>query len=127
MIIQKCRIIFIASKKFIHLIDQKFALFSINNVLIMGYFICYIVYNRTSGEDVIPHTPLSLLPLLSKINEQWTSDFETPQAQPHIKPLTRTTEKVTHLCKIHYISTFPCLFKLQWPVDLVNISDRRNT
>lgn len=59
----------------------------------------YIVDNRISSDDVIPHTPLSLLPLLSKINEQWSSDFETPQAQPYIKPLTSTTEKVIYLFK----------------------------
>ncbi|XP_029168135.1 breast cancer type 2 susceptibility protein homolog [Nylanderia fulva] len=50
-----------------------------------------IVDNKTT--DAIPCTPLSLLPLLSKINEQWSSDFETPQAQPDIKSMTSTTEK----------------------------------
>lgn len=74
----------------------------------------YIVDNRISSDDVIPHTPLSLLPLLSKIHEQWSSDFETPQAQPHIKKLlTSTTEKVIHLLK--YVTFLHCilLFKLQ--------------
>ncbi|XP_029670385.1 breast cancer type 2 susceptibility protein homolog isoform X3 [Formica exsecta] len=54
----------------------------------------------TSSDDVIPRTPLSLLPLLSKINEQWSSDFETPQAQPYIKPLTSTTEKTEETPKL---------------------------
>ncbi|XP_070151089.1 breast cancer type 2 susceptibility protein homolog isoform X2 [Polyergus mexicanus] len=54
----------------------------------------------TSSDDVIPRTPLSLLPLLSKINEQWSSDFETPQAQPYIKPLTSTTEKTEETSKL---------------------------
>ncbi|XP_043504523.1 uncharacterized protein LOC122525664 [Polistes fuscatus] len=37
---------------------------------------------RTPSEEkpaVIPSTLLSLLPFISKINEQWTSDLETPQ------------------------------------------------
>ncbi|KMQ97285.1 breast cancer type 2 susceptibility protein [Lasius niger] len=50
--------------------------------------------------DVIPCTPLSLLPLLSKINEQWSSDFETPQAQPYIEPLTSTIEKTEETPKL---------------------------
>ncbi|KAM0731286.1 Breast cancer type 2 susceptibility protein-like protein [Formica fusca] len=54
----------------------------------------------TSSDDVIPRTPLSLLPLLSKINEQWSSDFETPEAQPYIKPLTSTTEKTEETPKL---------------------------
>ncbi|GAB1859398.1 Breast cancer type 2 susceptibility protein-like protein [Camponotus japonicus] len=53
----------------------------------------------TSSDD-IPHAPLSLLPLLSKINEQWTSDFETPQAQPYIKLLTSATKKTEETPKL---------------------------
>ncbi|XP_066600319.1 breast cancer type 2 susceptibility protein-like isoform X2 [Prorops nasuta] len=34
----------------------------------------------SSGTPVVPSTPISLLPILSNINEQWTSDLETPQA-----------------------------------------------
>ncbi|XP_032670254.1 breast cancer type 2 susceptibility protein homolog isoform X2 [Odontomachus brunneus] len=34
----------------------------------------------TPSNAVIPSTPLSLVPFLNKINEQWTSDLETPQA-----------------------------------------------
>ncbi|KAL6429360.1 hypothetical protein ACFW04_008204 [Cataglyphis niger] len=61
----------------------------------------YIVDNRISSDDVIPRTPLSLLPLLNKIHEQWSSDFETPQAQPHIKKLlTSTTEKTEETPKL---------------------------
>ncbi|XP_011691211.1 PREDICTED: breast cancer type 2 susceptibility protein-like isoform X2 [Wasmannia auropunctata] len=41
-----------------------------------------------STDAVIPSTPLSLLPFLSKINEQWSSDLETPQAQAQTKPMT---------------------------------------
>ncbi|KAG5344834.1 BRCA2 protein, partial [Acromyrmex heyeri] len=45
-------------------------------------------------DAVIPSTPLSLLPFLNKINEQWSSDLETPQAQPHmISTINTTTEE----------------------------------
>ncbi|XP_018309744.1 uncharacterized protein [Mycetomoellerius zeteki] len=45
-------------------------------------------------DAVIPSTPLSLLPFLSKINEQWSSDLETPQAEPHtISTTSATTEE----------------------------------
>ncbi|KYN09321.1 Breast cancer type 2 susceptibility protein like protein [Trachymyrmex cornetzi] len=44
-------------------------------------------------DAVIPSTPLSLLPFLNKINEQWSSDLETPQAQPHTISIISTTVK----------------------------------
>ncbi|XP_018059537.1 PREDICTED: breast cancer type 2 susceptibility protein homolog isoform X2 [Atta colombica] len=45
-------------------------------------------------DAIIPSTPLSLLPFLNKINEQWSSDLETPQAQPHmISTINATTEE----------------------------------
>ncbi|EGI61921.1 PREDICTED: breast cancer type 2 susceptibility protein-like isoform X1 [Acromyrmex echinatior] len=44
-------------------------------------------------DAVIPSTPLSLLPFLNKINEQWSSDLETPQAQPHMISTINTTEE----------------------------------
>ncbi|KAG5329412.1 BRCA2 protein, partial [Acromyrmex charruanus] len=44
-------------------------------------------------DAVIPSTPLSLLPFLNKINEQWSSDLETPQAQPHMISTNTTTEE----------------------------------
>jgi len=52
--------------------------------------------NRNPNDAIVPSTPLSLLPFLNKINEQWTSDLETPQAQPckNAKATTSTTEKV---------------------------------
>ncbi|XP_011141415.2 breast cancer type 2 susceptibility protein homolog [Harpegnathos saltator] len=50
----------------------------------------------TPSDAVIPSTPLSLVPFLNKINEQWTSDLETPQANKSIqlctKPPTDTGE-----------------------------------
>nr|XP_050853765.1 breast cancer type 2 susceptibility protein homolog isoform X1 [Vespula vulgaris] len=50
---------------------------------------------------VIPSTPLSLIPFITKINEQWTSDLETPQAdksdwkQTHVDncPTSESVEK----------------------------------
>ncbi|XP_071566622.1 uncharacterized protein [Temnothorax nylanderi] len=49
-------------------------------------------------DAVIPSTPLSLLPFLNKINEQWSSDLETPQAQARTKPMTSsTTEEIPKL------------------------------
>ncbi|XP_019882044.2 breast cancer type 2 susceptibility protein homolog isoform X1 [Camponotus floridanus] len=56
--------------------------------------------SKMTSSDDIPHAPLSLLPLLSKINEQWTSDFETPQAQPYIKLLTSATKKTEETPKL---------------------------
>ncbi|XP_035730914.1 breast cancer type 2 susceptibility protein homolog isoform X2 [Vespa mandarinia] len=49
---------------------------------------------------VIPSTPLSLIPFITKINEQWTSDLETPQAdksdwkQTHVDSCLTTSESV---------------------------------
>ncbi|KAL2728865.1 breast cancer type 2 susceptibility protein isoform X5 [Vespula squamosa] len=49
---------------------------------------------------VIPSTPLSLIPFITKINEQWTSDLETPQAdkndwkQTHVDNCPTTSESV---------------------------------
>ncbi|KAG7189495.1 hypothetical protein KM043_017189 [Ampulex compressa] len=34
----------------------------------------------TPNTAAVPSTPLSLMPFLTKINEQWSSDLETPQA-----------------------------------------------
>ncbi|XP_072764416.1 uncharacterized protein [Anoplolepis gracilipes] len=69
------------------------------------------IITSNDSDDVIPSTPLSLLPLLNKINEQWTSDFETPQAE-----LTNTTEKTEETSKLeHYtpdISTVKSLDKI---------------
>lgn len=96
------------AKNFIYTINQKFALGSINHVPIIDRSF-YIVDNRPSSDNVIPHTPMSLLPLLSKINEQWTSDFETPQAE-YVNLLTSTTEKVIHFFKIKYIIFLHCPF-----------------
>lgn len=48
-------------------------------------------------DATVPSTPLSLVPFLNKINEQWSSDLETPQADPRVKPMTSTTERVMHL------------------------------
>jgi len=42
-------------------------------------------------DAVIPSTPLSLLPFLNKINEQWSSDLETPQTQSHVISTINTT------------------------------------
>ncbi|XP_067211842.1 breast cancer type 2 susceptibility protein homolog [Linepithema humile] len=47
--------------------------------------------NIITPTAIVPSTPLSLIPFLNKINEQWTSDLETPQAQPHINSTTSTT------------------------------------
>ncbi|KYM95863.1 PREDICTED: breast cancer type 2 susceptibility protein homolog [Cyphomyrmex costatus] len=44
-------------------------------------------------DAVIPSTPLSLLPFLSKINEQWSSDLETPQAESRTMSTSATTEE----------------------------------
>ncbi|KAI4493258.1 hypothetical protein M0802_009546 [Mischocyttarus mexicanus] len=43
---------------------------------------------------VIPSTPLSLLPFISKVNEQWTSDLETPQMDKNLprKPTERNEQ-----------------------------------
>ncbi|XP_011879732.1 PREDICTED: breast cancer type 2 susceptibility protein homolog [Vollenhovia emeryi] len=52
-----------------------------------------------STDAVIPSTPLSLLPFLSKKNEQWTSDLETP-AQARTMPMASsagTTEETPKL------------------------------
>jgi len=47
--------------------------------------------NRTTA--TVPSTPLSLIPFLSKVNEQWTSDLETP-AQSHKTLSTIKTEVI---------------------------------
>lgn len=69
-----------------------------HKVVLMPKFlvICEIVNDRMPTDAVIPSTPLSLLPFLNKINEQWTSDLETPQAQSR-KPMTGSTGRVMHL------------------------------
>lgn len=66
-----------------------------------------IVDDRMPTDAVIPSTPLSLLPFLSKINEQWTSDLETPQAQARKKPPTSSTGRVMQLFfyKLRYLRT----------------------
>ncbi|EZA50099.1 Breast cancer type 2 susceptibility protein-like protein [Ooceraea biroi] len=46
------------------------------------------------SDAVVPSTPLSLLPFLNKINEQWTSDLETPQAQPCNAKAAMNTDKI---------------------------------
>jgi len=56
-----------------------------------------IVNDRIPTDAVIPSTPLSLVPYLNKINEQWSSDLETPQTQPYTKPVTNSLERVIHL------------------------------
>lgn len=58
---------------------------------------CKIVNDRMPTDAVIPSTPLSLLPFLNKMNEQWTSDLETPQAQIGTKPTTSSTRRVMQL------------------------------
>lgn len=60
---------------------------------IIGYF--YIVDNRPSTA-IVPSTPLSLIPFLNKMNEQWTSDLETPQAQPYTNLSAITTTEVIY-------------------------------
>ncbi|KAL0126270.1 hypothetical protein PUN28_004993 [Cardiocondyla obscurior] len=42
-------------------------------------------------DAVIPSTPLSLMPFLNKINDQWTSDLETPQAEAWKNQVTTST------------------------------------
>ncbi|XP_014484195.1 PREDICTED: breast cancer type 2 susceptibility protein homolog isoform X2 [Dinoponera quadriceps] len=58
----------------------------------------------TPSEAVIPSTPLSLVPFLNKINEQWTSDLETPQAdktaQLHTKPSTSVPKNTGETSKL---------------------------
>lgn len=73
---------------------------------------CEIVNDRLPTDAVIPSTPLSLLPFLSKINEQWTSDLETPQAQPQ-KPMTSSAGRVMHL-----FMNFVYIYVLQSTVEL---------
>lgn len=63
------------------------------------------INDRMPTDAVIPSTPLSLLPFLNKINEQWSSDLETPQAQqPCTKLTTSSTGGVIHSF-IHFVYT----------------------
>lgn len=78
-------------------------------------------------DAVVPSTPLSLLPFLNKVNEQWSSDLETPQAESHTKPVTSSTERVTHFFyKLCY--TIAAHYRIIKKVSfIINISDGRNT
>ncbi|XP_011171336.2 breast cancer type 2 susceptibility protein homolog isoform X1 [Solenopsis invicta] len=62
------------------------------------------IFNSPSAimptDATVPSTPLSLVPFLNKINEQWSSDLETPQADPRVKPMTSTTERTQETPKL---------------------------
>ncbi|XP_011635165.1 breast cancer type 2 susceptibility protein homolog [Pogonomyrmex barbatus] len=50
-------------------------------------------------DAVIPSTPLSLLPFINK-NDQWSSDLETPQAEPQVKLRIKSTGKTEETPKL---------------------------
>jgi len=58
-------------------------------------------------DAVIPSTPLSLLPFLNKINEQWSSDLETPQTQSHVISTINTTVSNTFFL-INFVTLMYC-------------------
>ncbi|XP_020286259.1 breast cancer type 2 susceptibility protein-like isoform X2 [Pseudomyrmex gracilis] len=67
--------------------DVKVPSLSETPSMLLSNSYCAVTHNAT-----VPSTPLSLLPFLNKINEQWTSDLETPQAQSHDISSTSATK-----------------------------------
>lgn len=62
--------------------------------------------NSIPGQPVVPSTPSSLAPFITKINEPWTSELETPDAKLIAKAKISSAERINCL----QIVSFP-LFK----------------
>jgi hypothetical protein len=45
------------------------------------FYFLIILINRTPKRAFVPRTPIDLLPFITKTNELWTSDMETPDSK----------------------------------------------